>query len=103
MSRGGEMTAQVPATTQRLAAELADAFETDRGLAEQQNSAQDRLRAANDRLWSGLHPDALGLVYDGPAAVGEGASQVAEDVVDAVRAGGPAAEVEASVLGELQE
>jgi len=97
------MTDQAPEAAQRLAAELADAFETDRGLAEQQNSAQDRLRAANDRLWSGLHPDALGLVYDGPAAVGQGASAVAEDVVDAVRAGGSAAEVEASVLGELQE
>ncbi len=97
------MTAQVPATAGRLAAELADAFETDQGLAEQQNSAQDRLRAANDRLWSGLHPDALGLAYDGADAAGQGSSQVAEGVVDAVRAGGSAAEVEAAVLGELPE
>jgi len=96
------MTTQVPATAQRLAAELVDAFEQDRGLAEQQNSAQDRLRVANDRLWSGLHPDALGLVYDG-AAVGQGASVVAEGVGDAVRADGSAAEVEAALLGGLQE
>lgn len=79
------MTADVPEAAQRL------------------NACQHRLQAANDRLWSGLHPDALGLVYDGAAAVGQGSSQVAEGIVDAVRAGGSAAEVEASVLGELQE
>jgi hypothetical protein len=50
--------------------------------------AQHCLQAANGRLWSGGHPDALGLVYDGAArSGGQGASQVAESVVDAVRAG----------------
>ncbi len=63
------------------------------------------MQAANDRLWSGLHPDALGLVYDDTAAtgVGQGSSAIADSVVDAVRAGGSETEVEASVLGELQE
>ncbi|MGI8713390.1 MAG: hypothetical protein ACR2NR_09445 [Solirubrobacteraceae bacterium] len=97
------MTDQVPEAARELAGELADAFETDRGFAGQHNSAQNRLRAANERLWSGLHPDALGLAYDGAAAVGQGSSQVGEGVVDVVRAGGSAAEVEASVLGDLQE
>jgi hypothetical protein len=98
------MTDQVPETARRLAGELADAFESDRGLAEQLTGAQHRLQAANDRLWSGLHPDALGLVYDGGArAGGQGESQVAESVVDAVRAGATAAEVEAAVLSDLQE
>ncbi len=100
------MTAEVPEAAGRLASELADAFETDRGLAEQLTVCQDRLRAANGRLWSGLHPDALGVVYDGAAAVGagQGASAVAEGIVDAVRSGGSAAEVEAAVLlPELQE
>jgi hypothetical protein len=98
------MTHQVPEAAQRLAGELADAFEQDRGLAEQLTGAQHRLQAANDRLWSGLHPDALGLVYDGAArSGGQGESQVAESVVDAVRAGVAAAEVEAAVLSELQE
>ncbi len=94
--------ADVPEAAQRLAAELGDAFETDRELAERLNACQGRLQAANDRLWSGLHPDALGLVYDG-AVVGQAASAVAEGVSDAVRAGGAAAEVEASVLSELQQ
>jgi hypothetical protein len=95
----------VPDMARQLAAELADAFETDRGLAEQLAGAQLRLQAANGRLWSGLHPDALGLVYDDTAAVGvgQGSSQVAEEIGDAVRAGGSAADVEAAVLGELQE
>ncbi len=96
------MTAEVPEAARQLAGELAEAFDQDRGLAEQLAAVQDRLQSANGRLWSGLHPDALGLVYDG-AAVGQGASAVAEGVVDAVRAGGSAAEVEASVVGELQE
>jgi hypothetical protein len=96
------MTDQVPETARQLAAELADAFESDRALAEQLTGAQHRVQAANDRLWSGLHPDVLGLVYDG-GAVGQGESQVAESVVDAVRAGAAAAEVEAAVLSDLQE
>ncbi len=53
------MTVEVP----DAARQLADAFESDRALAEQQNACQDRLQAANGRLRSGLHPDALGLIY----------------------------------------
>jgi len=97
------MTTEVPEAARRLAGELADAFETDRGLAEQLNACQHRLRVANGRLWSGLHPNALGLVYDDAAAAGQGSSAIAEGIIDAVRAGGSAAEVEASVLGELQQ
>jgi hypothetical protein len=98
------MTDQVPEAAQRLAGELADAFEQDRGLAEQLTAAQHRVQAANDRLWSGLHPDVLGVVYDGAVRTGgQGESQVAESVVDAVRAGTAAAEVEAAVLSDLQE
>ncbi|MGH2916569.1 MAG: hypothetical protein ACRDMX_16450 [Solirubrobacteraceae bacterium] len=96
------MTADVPQAAARLAGELADAFEQDQALAERLNAAQQRLQTANDRLWSGLHPDALGLVYDGAAAAGQGASAVSESVGDAARAGASAGEVEAVVLGELQ-
>ncbi len=99
------MTAEVPEAARQLAGRLADAFEQDRGLAEQLSDCQDRLRAANGQLWSGLHPDALGLIYDDAAAVGagEGSSVIAASVVDALRAGLPAAEVEAAVLPGLQE
>jgi hypothetical protein len=100
---GDEMPDQVPDAARQLAGELADAFESDRGLAEQLTAAQRRLQAANDRLWSGVHPDALGLVYNGAGGVGQGVSAVAESVVDAVRAGVAAAEVEAAVLSDLQE
>ena len=44
------MTDQVPEAARQLAGRLADAFETDRGLAEQQNDCQDRLRAGNGQL-----------------------------------------------------
>ncbi len=87
------------------ARQLADYSESDRALAEQQNACQDQLQAANGRLWSGLHPDALGLIYDDTAAVGvgQGTSVIAGAMVDALRSGLPAAEVEASVLPRLQE
>jgi hypothetical protein len=51
----------------------------------------------------GLHPDALGLIYDATAAVGEGESVIAGAMVDALRSGLPAAEVQAAVLPGLQE
>ncbi len=97
--------ADVPEVLRELAGRLADAFETDRGLAEQQNDCQDRLRSANGQLWSGLHPDALGLLYDDTAAVGvyEGSSVITGRMIDALGAGLPAAEVEAAVLPGLQE
>ncbi|MGH3609256.1 MAG: hypothetical protein ACRDRD_14360 [Pseudonocardiaceae bacterium] len=99
------MSDQVPEAARQLAGRLADAFDQDRVLAEQQNACQDRLRAANARLWSGLHPDALGLIYDDTAAVGvhEGSSQLAGQVLDALREGLPAAEVQAAVLPGLQQ
>ncbi len=97
--------AAVPEVVRELAGRLADAFETDRGLAEQQNDCQDRLRAGNGQLWSGLHPDALGLLYDDTAAVGvyEGGSVITGRMIDALGAGLPSAEVEAAVLPGLQE
>jgi len=99
------MTDQVLEAARQLASRLADAIETDRGLAEQQNDCQDRLRAGNGQLWSGLHPDALGLLYDDTAAVGvyQGSSVITGRMIDALHAGLPAAEVEAAVLPGLQE
>jgi hypothetical protein len=44
-------------------------FTQDAALAEELNDAHGRLRDANDRLWSGLHPDGLRAVYgDHPAS-----------------------------------
>lgn len=99
------MTDRVPEAARQLAARLADAFEQDRGLAEQLRVAQHRLQAANSRLWSGLHPDALGLIYDDTAAAGtgEGSSRLVGPLLDALHAGLPAAEVEAAVLPGLQQ
>jgi hypothetical protein len=95
----------VPEAARQLAGQLVDAFEQDRVLAERLIGCQDRLRAANGQLWSGLHPDALGLLYDDTAAggVGEGASAITGAMVDALGAGLPAAEVQAAVLPGLQE
>ena len=45
--KGDAMTTEVPEAARRLAGELADAFETDRGLAEQLNACQHRLRVAS--------------------------------------------------------
>jgi hypothetical protein len=47
----------------QLATELQRLFATDTELAEQLNDAHRRLLDANDRLWSGLHPDGLRALH----------------------------------------
>ena len=79
--------AAVPAHARELAARLSALFDKDSGIAARLNGAQRRLRHANDRLWSGLAPDAFGLIYDGAAPAGH--SQLAELIGATVAAGGP--------------
>ena len=66
----------VPARGRELAARLAALFDRDVEIVQRLNDAHRRLRCANERLWSGLSPDAFGLIYDGAAP--PGGSQVAE-------------------------
>lgn len=88
----------VPAHARELAARLSALFDKDSGIAVRLNGAQGRLRHANDRLWSGLAPDAFGLIYDGAAPVGH--SQLAELIGGTVAAEpGPGV----AVLSALQE
>jgi hypothetical protein len=89
----------VPALARELAARLAALFHSDTEIAQRLNDAQRRLRGANERLWSGLSPDAFGLIYDGVAPAGE--SQIAALVSDALGSGG--SEPRAAVLGALQQ
>ena len=84
----------VPAGARELAARLSALFERDVEIVERLNDAQRRLRDANERLWSGLSPDACGLMYDGGAPGGE--SQIA-----ALAAGGP--ESQTGLLVALQQ
>jgi len=84
----------VPARVRELAARLSALFERDVEIVERLNDAQGRLRGANERLWSGLSPDACGLIYDGRARAGE--SQIA-----AFGAGGRESETE--LLVALQQ
>jgi len=62
-------------------------------------------RAANDRLWSGLHPDALGLLNDDThhTAISEGASPIAAMASDAIRFEHSVPQAEPVLLPELQE
>jgi hypothetical protein len=85
----------VPAHARQLAARLSVLFGRDTEIVERLNDAQHRLQEANERLWSGLAPDAFGLIYDGAAAAA-GTSQVAA----LMRDGGPAAN--SQVLAALQ-
>lgn len=89
----------VPARARELAARLSALFNKDSGIVVRLNGAQRHLRHANDRLWSGLAPDAFGLIYDGAAPAGH--SQLAELIDGTVAAGGPGPGVE--VLAALQE
>lgn len=63
----------VPARARELAGAISALFTRDAVIVARLNDAQQRLRAANDRLWSGLHPDAIGVLYDGIAAGGSSA------------------------------
>lgn len=83
----------VPAGARGLAARLAALFAADCEVVVRLNDAQRRLAAANERLWSGLAPDAFGLIYDGAAPAGH--SQLAR----LIKAAGP----QTAVLCALQD
>jgi hypothetical protein len=76
----------VPAHARQLAARLSALFQRDVEIVTQLNHAHHRLQEANELLWSGLAPDAFGLIDDGAVAA-IGTSQVAALICD----GGPAA------------
>jgi hypothetical protein len=99
------MTCELPARAVELAAELACLFESDVQLAERLNDAQRRLRHANGQLWSGLHPDALGLVYDDARRVAgdAGSSALAARITDVLRGGRGGREAEIGLLAGLQQ
>ena len=67
----------VPAHARQLATQLSALFERDVEIVKRLNDAHHRLQEANELLWSGLAPDALGLIYDGAAIAAIGTSQVA--------------------------
>jgi len=94
MVRGKGAGQRVPARARELAGQLSALFERDVEIVGRLNEAQHRLRSANERLWSGLSPDAFGLVYDGATLAG--ASRVA-----ALGAGGPGSQ--AGLLAVLQQ
>ena len=84
----------VPALARELAARLSALFERDVEIVRRLNDAQRRVREANERLWSGLAPDAFGLIYDGIGPAGS--SQIAALIMDNAR------DAETVGLGALQ-
>jgi hypothetical protein len=82
----------VPALARELAARLSALFERDVEIVRRLNDAQRRVREANERLWSGLSPDAFGLLYDGIGPTGS--SKIAA-LMDG------ACDAETAVLGAL--
>ena len=93
------MTGGVSAAARELAARLSALFERDVEIVQRLNDAQRRLLGASDRLWSGLDPDAFGLLYDGAAPAGE--RQIAKLIGDGHGVG--AVGSEARVSQALQE
>ena len=94
------MACEVPVRARELAARLAALFGADRELAVALNDAQHRLLGANDRLWSGLHRDVLGLACGDVPRVAAGKGAIAERMVDA--SGGGDGPDEAAMLGALE-
>jgi hypothetical protein len=87
----------VPARARELAARLSELFEQDVEIVERLNKAQRQLTSANERLWSGLAPDAFGPIYDGAAAAAIATSPIGT----LIRDGGPAAN--SQLLEALQQ
>ena len=92
---GGASGRAVPACARELAGRLSALFHRDSLIVGRLNDAQRRLREANERLWSGLAPDAFGLVYDSAAWAGH--SQIAGLMADGLGVS------QAVVLSALQE
>jgi hypothetical protein len=95
------MIREAPPRARELGARLSALFVADSGIAERLNDAQRRLQRANDQLWSGLSPDAPGLVLGGQAAAALGSSPIARLASGELAAGGQAPG--AAVLGALQQ
>ena len=93
------MRGEVPGRARVLAARLAALFRADMEIVARLNDAQRRLRDGNERLWSGLAPDAFGRVDGAVAAAG--GSQIARLMGDALSGGGRGSE--AAVLEALEE
>lgn len=98
----------VSVVTREIAARLAAMFERDSQLAGQLNDAHSRLQGANRQLWSGLHPDALALIYDNTQAVaipadGQIRSRVSAVMLDELRSSADEQQLEVAVLAVLQE
>jgi hypothetical protein len=91
-SSGGDR--DVPALARELAARLSLLFERDVEIVKRLSDAQRRVREANERLWSGLSPDAFGLLYEGAGPAGS--SQIGASMDGACAA-------EAAVLAVLQQ
>jgi hypothetical protein len=78
------MTQEIPDIVLELASQLERQFGRDAELVERLNNAQQRLMRANDRLWSGIHPDGLAAVYGEHRAAIETASATnRSEVLDA--------------------
>ena len=98
------MRREVPARARELAARLSALFRCDVEIVARLSDAQRRLLGANDRLWSGLHPDALGVVYDGAGRVaGRGESTLAGRMTGEPGVGGGEDLLESMELAVLQQ
>jgi hypothetical protein len=100
--------AHVPGRARDLAASLAALFERDSQIVRRLNDAQSRVQNANGRLWSGLHPDALALLYDDTNAVGIAAdgrirSEINAVMIDQLHDGADEQQLETAVLAVVQE
>jgi hypothetical protein len=89
----------VPADARGLAGRLSVLFGRDVEIVVRLNDAHRRLRVANERLWSGLAPDALRLIYDGAPAAGR--SEIAA-LMGGPRVAG-VSDRDAAVLGALAQ
>src|ERR1700676_4156421 len=88
----------VPAHARELAAALSALFQHDVEIVKRLNDAHDRLAHANERLCSGLAPDAFGVLTDNAAAAANATSPNAA----LIRDGGLAANAMLEALQQVR-
>jgi len=101
-------SAPVPPSTRDTAARLAELFGRDSNITHRLDEAHTRLEKANLRLWSGLHPDALALLYADTRAAdirtdGGIRREIVAVLIDHLNAGADQRAVETAVLAVAQE
>jgi hypothetical protein len=98
------MRGEVTARARELAGRLSVLFESAVELVRRVNDAAHRLRCANDGLWSGFHPEAVGVACEdgGRLMAGPSTSSIARQLIAGRGSGGERPDVDMTLVEALE-